>query len=180
VLAVNGPSGPLTASIPALLSESGNHLEFHLVRSNPIAEALKEKTDAVFLVNGPDSYVSPDWLGVPDQVPTWNYVSARVEGVATRHSDTDLLPLLDRLSAHFEEQLLPKQPWVSSKMAKDALTRMLRSIVPCSLNVRQIHATWKLSQNKADGVRQRAATELERFGIGQSIEYLADLMRYDE
>ena len=177
VLAINGRHGPITSSIPALLSEDAKRLEFHLVRSNPIAKALQESVDAVFLVNGPDSYVSPDWYGAKDQVPTWNYVSVRIEGPAYQNTDEDLLPLLDRLSEHFEEQLLPKKPWTSAKMTKDVLSRMMRSIVPCVLDVKQIHSTWKLNQNKPDDVRTRAASNIDSFGIGQSVEEIARLMR---
>ena len=177
VLAINGPRGPLTASVPILLSEDGQQVEFHLVRSNPIAAVLQQSTDAVLLVSGPDSYVSPDWYGVNDQVPTWNYVAVRLEGTASLSPGEALLPLLDRLSAHFETQLHPKPAWTSAKMDENVLTRLLRAIVPCRIQVSQIEATWKLNQNKPEDVRLRAASEIENAGIGLEAAQIADLMR---
>ena len=65
VMAINGSDGPLMAHIPFLLSEDGAVLECHLVRSNPIARALREEpASARIAVSGPDSYVSPDWYKI--------------------------------------------------------------------------------------------------------------------
>jgi len=177
MLAINGADGPLTSSIPALLSEDGAILEFHLVRSNPIATTLNSPTKAVFLVSGPDSYVSPDWYGVDDQVPTWNYVAARITGEARLLDGSELKGLLDRLSESFERRLLPKQPWTSAKMSSGVMERMMRSIVPCKLVVEQLEATWKLNQNKTPDVRLSAANAVEYSGIGLSPKQVADLMR---
>jgi transcriptional regulator len=69
VLAVNGTDGPIAAHIPFELFEGCVRL--HLARSNPILRAGLPMP-AVLMVSGPDAYVSPDWYGAVDQVPTWN------------------------------------------------------------------------------------------------------------
>ncbi len=179
VLIINGLQDPMTSSIPALLSEDGKRLEFHLARSNPIAKALEKSVNAVFLISGPDSYVSPDWYGLENQVPTWNYVAIRLEGSAYQTNQDDLLPLLDRLSEHFEKQLLPKQPWTSLKMNESVLRNMMRAIVPCAMDVKTIHSTWKLNQNKPIDARVNAAEGVEISGIGVSVDSVAKMMRRD-
>ena len=68
------------AHVPLLLSEDAQSLDIHLVRSNPIARGLSEPLDALITINGPDGYVSPDWYGAADQVPTWNYVAIQLRG----------------------------------------------------------------------------------------------------
>ena len=176
-LAINGENGPMTSCIPALLSNDGSHLDFHLVRSNPMAEALTTPKKAVFLVNGPDSYVSPDWYDLKDQVPTWNYIAVRIEGEAGCLPDDALAPLLDRLSAHFEKRLIPKPPWTAGKMTQGLMERMMRSITACRLAVSKIDATWKLSQNKKSNARKSAAHGIAETGIGLSVKDLALLMR---
>ncbi len=75
ILSVNGPDGPLLAYVPFLLAADGATLDLHLVRSNPIARAITTPQPAVMAISGPDSYVSPDWYGVDDQVPTWNNIA---------------------------------------------------------------------------------------------------------
>ena len=81
VLAINADGGPLMSHIPFQLSEDGTYLEAHLVRSNPILRALVDgPLEAVIAVSGADAYISPDWYGVADQVPTWNYVAVHLRG----------------------------------------------------------------------------------------------------
>ncbi len=74
VLAANGDAGPLMSHVPFLLNDAGDIAYLHLVRSNPIARALAEPIKVKLAVVGGDTYISPDWDKVDEQVPTWNYV----------------------------------------------------------------------------------------------------------
>ena len=177
ILAVCGEDGPLMSHIPFLLSEDGQLAEFHLVRSNPIARLMHSPLKARLAVQGPQSYVSPDWYGVEEQVPTWNYVAVHLIGQVRLQPQDDMRALLDRQSAYFETRLLPKPEWVADKMTPAVLERMMRQIVPCALRVDEIAGTWKLGQNKPDEVRLRAADHLGLAGQGQETEMLANLMR---
>ncbi|MEO0381711.1 MAG: FMN-binding negative transcriptional regulator, partial [Pseudomonadota bacterium] len=111
ILAVNSDAGPLMAHIPFLIDETEAYVHLHLVRSNPIARALKAPLLARIAVSGPDGYVSPDWYAVPDQVPTWNYVAVHLTGSIELRPQDEMRDLLDRQSKHFEDQLAPKPPW---------------------------------------------------------------------
>ncbi len=177
-LAVNGELAPLLAHVPFVLSEDGGSAELHLVRSNPITAACATDLPAALAVQGPDSYISPDWYGIDDQVPTWNYIAVHLRGRLQRQPQDSLRPMLDRLSAQFEDRLAPKPAWLTDKMPPDALNRMLRMIVPFVLHVESIDGTWKLGQNKDDAVRLRAAEAVARDGIGQQVEQLAHAMRH--
>ncbi|WP_425051218.1 FMN-binding negative transcriptional regulator [Psychromarinibacter sp. S121] len=177
-LAVNGDPAPLLAHVPFVLSEDGGSAELHLVRSNPITAACATDLPAALAVQGPDSYISPDWYGIDDQVPTWNYIAVHLRGRLQRQPQDSLRPMLDRLSAQFEDRLAPKPAWLTDKMPPDALNRMLRMIVPFVLHVESIDGTWKLGQNKDDAVRLRAAEAVARDGIGQLVEQLAHAMRH--
>ena len=177
VLAVNGEDGPTMAHVPFLIDEAGARADLHLVRSNPIARALKSPLPARIAVNGPDGYISPDWYGVDDQVPTWNYVAVHLTGTLERRPQEEMRNLLDRQSRHFEEQLEPKPPWTTSKMTPEVLESMMRQIVPCRLTIEAVDGTWKLNQNKPDAVRLRAADHVDAFGLGIEMAMLAALMR---
>ena len=177
VLAVNAEDGPLLAHIPFLLDEDGGHTWLHLVRSNPIVRQLDKPCAAKIVVSGPDSYISPDWYGVIDQVPTWNYVAVHLSGTLELRPQAELHAILDRQTAHFENRLTPKLPWKTGKMSDGVMERMMRAIVPCRLKVTGVDGTWKLNQNKADDVRHRAAEHVEAFGQGTDLKVLAALMR---
>jgi len=176
-LAINAEHGPLLSHIPFNLAEDISSLELHLVRSNPMVKILSEPKEAVISVMGGDGYVSPDWYQVDDQVPTWNYVAVHIIGTMSLLPQEEIHGILDRLSASMEERLLPKKPWVSAKMDQDVYTRMLRQIVPVKMDIKTIDSTWKLSQNKPDGVRLLASREMAEHGFGSEIKILSELMK---
>ncbi|MFK7874860.1 MAG: FMN-binding negative transcriptional regulator [Paracoccaceae bacterium] len=175
MLAVNGPEGPLLSHVPFLVDDDCVWL--HLVRSNPIARILKTPQIAKIVVSGPDSYVSPDWYGVRDQVPTWNYVAVHLTGQLELRNPSELRALLERQSAHFETQLLPKKPWRTDKMTPEVMEKMMRMIVPCRLHLTDIQGTWKLNQNKPDDLRLSAADHIEGSGMGVGLVQIAKMMR---
>ncbi len=175
-LAINGADGPLMSHVPFRLAEDEASAELHLVRSNPIARALSEPLAALLSVTGPDAYVSPDWYGMADQVPTWNYVAVHLRGHLSALPAEALRGHLDRLSEAFETRLAPKRPWHTAKMPADVLERMMRMIVPCRLDIATVDGTWKLAQNKPDTARLAAAGALAAGGIGQEVGGLAVLM----
>ncbi len=177
VLAVSAPQAPLLSHVPFLLNEDATWADLHLVRSNPIVRLLKQPQTARIVVSGPDGYISPDWYGIDDQVPTWNYVAVHLTGVLEMRPVEELRDLLDRQAADFENRLLPKPPWLASKMTLGALDRMMRMIVPCRLKISDIDGTWKLNQNKPDEARHRAADHVQSAGIGSEVARLASLMR---
>ena len=176
-LSINADAGPLIAHVPFQLSADGSYLEAHLVRSNPIARALKEPQKAVVAVSGGDGYISPDWYGVDDQVPTWNYVAVHLRGSLRLLPDAELRGILERLSDSMEARLAPKPIWKIDKVSDEALAKMLRQIVPIAMDVDDIESTWKLGQNKPDEARLGASEAMSETGFGLGYDYIADLMK---
>ena len=177
-LSVNGTDGPLLSHIPFQLSSDGRSLEAHLVRSNPIARALKEgELPAVLAVSGGDGYISPDWYGIDDQVPTWNYLAVHLRGRLRLLPETDLYGVLDRLSEAMEARLAPKPVWKTDKMPVDLIEKMMRQIVPVAMEVDLVEGTWKMSQNKAGDVRKNAAEALNAKGFGMNWQWIAEKMK---
>ncbi len=176
MLAVAADGAPLISHIPFILNAAGDVADFHLVRSNPIAR-LGGTVPARLAVQGPHSYISPDWYGAGDQVPTWNYVAVHLVGEIALRPQAELRDLLDRQSAVYEDRLAPKTPWTTAKMTPDVLDRMMRQIVPCRMHINDVQGTWKLNQNKTELVRESAATHVDAYGMGQEVRLLAALMR---
>lgn len=176
ILTVNGEDTPLLSHIPFLLNNQGDSVDLHLVRSNPIARVLSAPLQAKIAVSGGDSYISPDWYEVVDQVPTWNYVAVHLTGILERRPQEELHDLLDRQSAFYEDRLLPKPPWKTDKMTSDVMEKMMRMIVPCRMKVTGVDGTWKLSQNKPDEVRLRAGKQVAAYGFGTETQILSAQM----
>lgn len=176
-LTAAGPDGVLAAHVPFVLEDG--RLAAHLVRSNPLARHLKSgPATALMIVSGPDGYVSPDWYGEADRVPTWNYVAVHLRGQLALLPEDRLRPHLERLSADFEGRLAPKPPWTLEKMSEAALASMLRQIVPVEMPIEAVASTFKLNQNRSAAAREGAAAALAAGGTpGLETAALAALMQ---
>lgn len=172
-----GDDAPLISHLPFLISPDGAFADMHLARPNPIVQALDGDLPARIVVSGPHGYVSPDWYGIDDQVPTWNYVAVHLSGTLERRPQEEMADLLEQQSAHFERLLLPKPPWRTEKMTDGLMERMMRAIVPCRLRIDQIDGTWKLGQNKPEAARLGAADGLRNADLASDAAGLAALMR---
>lgn len=173
MLCISGDAGPVAAHVPFVIMPGGA-VEVHLARSNTIARAALP-LPALLAVQGPDAYISPDWYGVPDQVPTWNYVAVHLRGVLHPMADAGLEPQVDALTAEFEARLPDKRPWTKHKMGEGVMERMMRGILPFRLEVTEVDGTWKLNQNKTPEARAGVIAALEAQG-GMAAE-IAGLMR---
>ncbi len=179
VLSVNGADGPLAAHIPFELNDDATEMRLHLARSNPIARAALP-LPAVIVVSGPDAYISPDWYGVPDQVPTWNYVAVHLRGMLHPQPPEALSTHLDAVSDQFEARLRPKTPWKTAKMTDGVMERMMRMILPFRIDVTAVDGTWKLNQNKPAAARQGAIAGLDALaepGAAAMASLMGGLMR---
>lgn len=178
-LSINGSDGPLLAHVPFLFDQ-GKDLAVlvHLARSNAIARSTLP-CPAVLAVTGPDGYISPDWYGTEDQVPTWNYVAVHLRGRLEPLPETTLEPMVNTLSDAFESRHLPKPVWKSSKMSPGVMERMMRMILPFRLVVEKVDSTWKLGQNKTPqqrrGVIDALMTQPELSAAAQLARLMARL-----
>ena len=176
ILGVSAPDAPPHfAHVPFVME--GDTVELHMLRSNPVARAARDGAVARLAVQGPHGYISPDWYGIEDQVPTWNYVSVHMTGRLEALPAEDLRPMLERLSDHFEARLAPKPVWKMDKVNPEGLMRMMRTIQPFRMRIEDVDGTWKLAQHKPEAARLAAADGMEAAGIGSETAVLAALMR---
>lgn len=153
---------PVSAQAPVVFGADGS-ASFHLSRSNPLTPILDGAT-ALASVIGTHFYVSPDWYGTPDQVPTWNYRLVEIEGVVRRLNDQELRDQFDRLSAVHEARLAPKPAWTSGKMDPRKLAAMERGIVGFSIEAPIFRGAIKLGQNKSAAEAAGAIAALRVLG----------------
>lgn len=151
--------GPLVAHAPVLVA-GPDRLRFHLSRGN---RAKLDGRRAIASVLGPDGYISPDWYGVEDQVPTWNYLAVEAEGPVRQLDEAELAALLDGLSAAHEARLAPKPPWTRDKMSPGRFESMLKAIIGYELVIEELRGTRKFGQNKDAAQRRAAAAGLAPF-----------------
>jgi transcriptional regulator len=155
MLFVTTPDGPRVAHVPFVFLDD-DRIGLHIARGNALAKHL-DGSEGLFVINGPDGYISPDWYGTPDQVPTWNYVALELQGPVKQMSDAELVAQVDALSENQESRLAPKPVWTRAKMADGMFDKMLGAIRGFELNITAWRSTVKLGQNKTAEVRMTAA-----------------------
>jgi transcriptional regulator len=165
---------PLAAHAPVLLE--GPRLRFHLSAGNALAAALAPGGAALAVVTGPEAYVSPDWYGLEDQVPTWNYLSVEMEGEVALLDQAGTVRLLDEISATFEARLAPKLPWTRDKMGPGRFDAMLKGIRAFEMRVTRLEGVWKLGQHKGVPAIEGVARALDA-QPDQGAKAIAALMR---
>lgn len=151
--------GPVVVHAPVLVAGPGR-LRFHLSRGN---RAKLDGRRTIVSVLGPDAYISPDWYGAGDPVPTWNYVAVEAEGPVRRLDEAETIALLDALSAAHEARLAPKPVWTRDKMMAGQFETMLKAIIGYELEIEALRGTRKLGQNKTGAERLSVAAGLAPF-----------------
>jgi transcriptional regulator len=161
-LVVQTEEGLRAVHVPVLLA--GERLLFHVAKGNIVHAALLGGCDALFVVTGAHAYISPEYYGLDDRVPTWSYVAVELNG-RVRPLDSDgLVSLLDAMSAEHESRLAPKLPWTREKMSPGRFEGLLKSITGFALDIADWRGTAKIDQDKPSEVRLRVADALSAAG----------------
>ncbi len=157
---VAGAEGNFAIHVPVLVSGETN-LRFHLAKTNRAAAALADR-QVLLSCLGANAYISPDWYGTADQVPTWNYLAVEAEGRLRKLHGHELVQHLDALSAVQEARLAPKTQWTRAKMRPGLFEKMTAGIIGFEMNIEALRGTRKLAQHKTaaeiDGAIQGLAT----------------------
>ena len=111
-----------------------------------------------------DAYISPSWYPSKGEhgkvVPTWNYEVVHVRGELRAHDDAWTEQLVRDLTDHHEASMT--SPWSVDDAPPEYIERMLKAIVGVSLQVTEVVAKRKLSQNRAADDLTGAADGLEQ------------------
>jgi transcriptional regulator len=159
---VQTAEGLRAVNVPFLVD--GDRIRFHISRRNAVHDALSDGCEALLLVEGPHAYISPDWYGLEDRVPTWNYVAVEITGPVAPLDTVALAALVDGLSDAHEARLLPKPAWSKDKMSPGRYDGLLKAIAGFELHATDWRGTAKVDQDKPAEVRERIASALDARG----------------
>ncbi|MDQ4088576.1 MAG: FMN-binding negative transcriptional regulator, partial [Pseudomonadota bacterium] len=171
LLVAQTPEGLRAVHVPVLIE--GERLRFHVSKGNLVHDALMGEADALFVATGAHGYISPDWYGQDDRVPTWNYVAVELEGPVRPIDPEALSDFLDALSDHHEAHLAPKPVWRRDKMSPGRFEGLLKAITGFELEIGAWRGTSKLDQDKPPEVLARLCEALDARGEAA----LAEAMR---
>jgi len=150
-----GPDGYPTATLLPILWQD-DMVTAHMARANPHWRQITPDSPALLLCSGPQAYVSPNWYPSKAEhgkaVPTWNYTSVHLSGLARLNHDVDWLRAhVTQLVDRHESERHPR--WSVTDAPSDYITAQLRAIVGLEFRVCRAEGKAKLSQNRSDDDR---------------------------
>ncbi|WP_024936357.1 FMN-binding negative transcriptional regulator [Actinomadura welshii] len=154
-LVTSTPRGLVATYVPVLYDpDAGEHgaLLAHVARNN---DQWREPAagESLFILHGPDAYVSPSWYASKAEhgrvVPTWNYLTAHVYGRLVVHDDPEWVGrMVRRLTDRHENGRTPA--WSVDDAPPAFVEGQLRAIVGLELVITRIEAKAKMSQNRPE------------------------------
>jgi transcriptional regulator len=166
---INQTEGKLTAThIPLELdtnTEGTPILQGHLSKENLQWKGFSENDQVLAIFSGPHSYISPSWYD-HENVPTWNYVAVHVYGKIKIIEGDAVIASLKKLVDKYEA--IAVNPIQIEDLSQKTMMQT-RGIVAFEIEITEIQATKKLSQNRDDKNYKNIISELEKTGEQQSI-----------
>lgn len=133
--------------------------------------SVNEEVLAVFL--GPHAYISSSWYD-HENVPTWNYLAVHVYGQIRIVEGELLKEQLSKMVDKYEAGL--PNPVSMSHMSKDYLDQEIKGLIGFEIEITEIQAASKLSQNRDEKNYDRILAGLALKGDQDSL-IMADVMK---
>jgi transcriptional regulator len=152
--------------VPLLIEERDGKLflQGHIMRNTDHHKALESNPQVICVFTGPHSYVSASWYTDPKVASTWNYMSVHARGAMTFLDDASLLDILQRTTAHFEQDA--DSPASYHHLAPKYVQHHAKAIVAFEIEVTSIDHVFKLSQNRNKESYGRIVNELSAGDAG--------------
>ncbi|MFE3846783.1 FMN-binding negative transcriptional regulator [Flavobacterium sp. LB3P45] len=166
---INQTNGKLWAThIPLELSINALGkiiLEGHISKENPQWKGFAENDQVLAIFSGPHSYISPSWYD-HENVPTWNYIAVHVYGKIKIIEGDAVIKSLKKLVDKYEQN--SENPVQIEDLSKKTMMQT-RGIVAFEIEIGEIQAQQKMSQNRDDKNYKNIISELENINTNQSI-----------
>jgi transcriptional regulator len=169
LVAPGGSGRDLPVVVPTQFVLEGDAVWLHLVRANPVFEALAENPRVLLSVAEDWAFIPSSWKVVGDEdpalgIPTTYYGAVQLTGTATVH-DERTAP--GSVAAILRRQLSAFQPEVAVADPGESHPTKLFGILGIAISVEQVSAKFKYGGN-VDEAHRRAVVERlrERGGPG--------------
>ena len=168
-------SKPLEAMhLPLYYSKADGQavLQGHVSKANQQYNSLINN-DALAIFMPGHHYISPNWY-TQRNVPTWNYVAIHVYGKCIPMEGDALLQHLASLMDFYEKS--QETPHKMQDIPEKILRTDLRGLLGFELQIEQIEAAFKLSQNRDDESYHNVVAALEQIDSNDS-NFIAQQMK---
>ena len=142
----------------------------HFARGNPQWKTLAAAGQALVVFSGAHHYISPAWYG-HENTPTWNYLAVHVSGAARLQTPEETARAVARMMERYEPAA--HSPASLDKLSAPFVRRELAGIVGFEVEVKQVEAAYKLSQNRNEADFANILAELEQLKTSAAADMAA-------
>ena len=140
---------PMVSHVPLYLDVAQQKLIGHLAKKNPHTELLNH-SEAYVIFHGPHDYISTENHNTRG-VPTWNYATVHIRGRSTVITDDALIT--QRITALLHQ-------YEDTDLNTALFDQLKSAIVFFEIEMNQVEAKFKLSQNRTIEEQQRTIQDL--------------------
>jgi transcriptional regulator len=154
-------------------SEGKEILCGHLSKENPQWKGFLENDEVLVVFSGPHSYISSSWYD-HENVPTWNYIAVQIHGKIKIIDHEAAVESLKRLVDKYEKS--SENPIRIEDLSAKTM-RQAKGIVAFEIEITEINATKKMSQNRDQKNYQNIIEELEKVNTPQAIATATEMKK---
>ena len=154
--------------------KAGNDVIYgHISRANPQWQFFNDDEEVLAIFNGPHAYVSSSWYG-HENVPTWNYIAVHIYGRLQIIEEDELLYSLTKLVDKYEKN--SPEP-VRVQEFSDRTMKQVKGIVGFKIEITEIQAAYKLSQNRNNQDFESICNRLLQHGSGMNEQVVYEMRK---
>ena len=155
-------------------TKEGNAILYgHISKENPQADGFAQNDEVLAVFSGPHNYISSSWYD-HENVPTWNYIAVHVYGKIKIVEGDSVIESLKKLVDKYEEH--SDNPIRIENLSKKTMMQS-RGIIAFEIEITDIQATRKMSQNRDSKNYQNIISELEKVNTDQSNATAAEMKK---
>ena len=151
---------PEATHLPFLIKQEKDKLILlsHFAKANPQWKAIEGNTSLVIFTE-PHAYISPNNYEKLENVPTWNYIAVHAYGKAQIiEAENKKAELLQHTVAFYDAEYL--QQW--NNLSEHYKSKMMSGIAAFEIEVTDLQAKKKLSQNRSEQEQQNIINSLSQ------------------
>ena len=181
IVSMTDGAGLVASHYPVLLDETADGIVLltHVGRPDEEVHELG-RHEVLVIVQGPHGYISPGWYDANPAVPTWNFVTAHLQGTPQLLDPAENLRVLESLVDHFEQRMPHPGGMRSTPENAAYAERISAGTVGLRIPITRFVAKNKMSQNKPAETVDRIVAELEGDGPYAQPELAAEMRRTHE
>ena len=151
---------PEATHLPFLIKQENDKLFLisHFAKANPQSAQILDKISLVIFTE-PHAYITPRLYEKEESVPTWNYIAVHAYGKATiLESEEQKAELLQHTIEQYDTGYLEQY----KNLPSDFKSKMMKGIVAFEIEVTDLQAKKKLSQNRSEIEKENIINSLSR------------------